>query len=62
MANRKTTTSTAVKRRWNDAHYTRLTISLPKEEAAAYKAKCSELGISFSDIPKEAISKFLREK
>ena len=61
MANRKTTTSTEVKRRWNEANYTRLTIYLPKAQAEEYKAKCERLGISQSDVPKEAISQFLRE-
>ena len=62
MANRKTTTSTEVKRRWNEANYTRLTISLPKAQAEEYKAKCERLGISQSDVPKEAINQFLREE
>ena len=61
MAKRKTVTSTAVKRRWNDAHYTRLTISLDKEDAARYKEKCTALGLSLSDIPKKAILDFLSE-
>lgn len=62
MASRKTTTSTEVKRRWNEANYSRLTIYLPKAQAEEYKAKCERLGISQSDIPKEAINQFLREE
>lgn len=62
MANRKTTTSTEVKRRWNEANYTRLTIYLPKTQAEEYKTKCNRLGISQSDVPKEAINQFLREE
>lgn len=62
MASRKTTTSTEVKRRWNEANYSRLTIYLPKAQAEEYKAKCELLGISQSDIPKEAINQFLREE
>lgn len=58
---RKTTTSNEVKDRWKAAHYTRLNIYLDKETASAYKAKCAELGLAFSDIPKEAIDNFLRE-
>lgn len=61
MANRKTTTSTEVKRRWNEANYTRVTIYLPKAQAEEYKAKCARLGMNQSDVPKEAISQFLRE-
>lgn len=52
-------TSTEVKARWNAANYDRLTIYLSKEDMAAYKAKCAEQGKSMSDIPKEAILKFL---
>lgn len=58
---RKTTTSSEVKNRWNAAHYTRLTIVLDKDDAAAYKAKCEQAGMSYSDVPKEAIYDFLRE-
>lgn len=62
MANRKTTTSNAVKDRWKSANYTRVNIYLPKDDAAAYKEKCTEKQLSMSDIPKEAIYKFLREE
>ncbi len=59
---RKTTTSTAVKRRWNEANYSRLTIYIPKEQAEEYREKCEQLGISRSEIPKKAISEFLEEE
>lgn len=62
MANRKTTTSTDVKRRWNEANYTRITVYLPKAQAEEYKSKCDRLGLNLSDIPKEAIGQFLREE
>ena len=58
---RKTTTSNEVKDRWKAAHYTRLNIYLDKETATAYKAKCAESGLTFSDVPKDAIEKFLSE-
>ena len=61
MAKRKTSTSTEVKRRWNEANYSRLTIYLPKAQAEEYKARCDRLGISLSDVPKEAINQFLRQ-
>ena len=51
-------TSSEIKNRWNAEHYTRMTIMLDKETAAAYKAKCKELNLNFSDIPKQAINKF----
>ena len=62
MATRKTTTSNEVKDRWKAANYTRITFYLPKEDAEAYKAKCAESGLTLSDIPKEAIYKFLGDK
>ena len=52
-------TSTQVKARWNAENYSRLVIYLPKDEAEAYKAKCDEQGLAMSEIPKEAIRKFL---
>lgn len=55
-------TSNEVKDRWKAANYTRLTIYLPKEEAASYKAKCDAQGKTMSDVPKEAIYKFLRDE
>ena len=62
MANRKTTTSNEVKDRWKAANYTRVNIYLPKDDAATYKAKCAAVGKSLSDIPKDAIYKFLRDE
>lgn len=52
-------TSNEVKDRWKAANYTRVNIYLPKEDAAAYKAKCNEKGLSLSDVPKQAIYEFL---
>jgi hypothetical protein len=56
---RKTTTSNAVKDRWKAEHYTRINLYLDKDLAAAYKAKCKEEGISFSEVLRDAIIKFL---
>lgn len=53
-------TSNEVKDRWKAANYTRVNIYLPKEDATAYKRKCEEESRNLSDIPKEAIYKFLR--
>lgn len=55
-------TSSEVKARWNAANYDRIVLYLPKEDAAAYKAKCEEEGKTLSDVPKEAIYKFLGAK
>ena len=60
MASRKNTTSNAVKDRWKAENYTRINIYLPKEDAVEYKEKCAAEGFNLSDIPKEAIYKFLR--
>lgn len=62
MTKRKTTTSNEVKDRWKAAHYTRLTIYLDKDDAAAYKEKCEKAGKAMSEIPKEAILDFLRDE
>ena len=60
MADRKTTTSTEVKDRWKAANYARVNIYLPKKDAEEYKDKCAKEGLNLSDVPKEAIYKFLR--
>ena len=62
MSIAKTKTSNEVKDRWKAANYSRINIYLPKDDAAAYKAKCAEQGINLSDIPKESIYKFLRDE
>ena len=56
---RKTTTSTAVKRRYNEKTYTPVSASLPKEMAAAFKAKCARLGIPQAQVIKQAVEAFL---
>jgi len=38
-----------------------LNIYIDKDDAVKYKAKCKAKNLNFSDIPKEAILKFLRE-
>ena len=52
-------TSSQVKRSWNEDHYTRLVIFLDKDVADCYKKKCTEKGLTFSDIPKAAIMEFI---
>lgn len=59
---RKTYTSTEVKRRYNAKVYTQISVSVPKEMAAAFKAKCLETGIPQAQVIKAAIEKFLAEK
>ena len=57
---RKTTTSTEVKRRYNEKVYGRIYLQLPKETVEAFKAKCSSSGVSQASVLLEAIEKFLR--
>ena len=56
---RKTTTSSAVKRRYNEKTYTQIVASVPKETAAALKAKCAAEGIPQAQIIKKAIEDLL---
>ena len=59
-AKRKTYTSTAVKRRYNQKAYTQIVVSVPKDTAEAFKAKCAETGIPQAQIIKKAIEQFLK--
>lgn len=58
---RKTFTSTEVKRRYNEKTYTLISASVPKETAAAFKAKCVAEGIPQAQIIKKAIEDFLSQ-
>lgn len=56
---RKTTTSTAVKARYNAKVYDLISVRIPKEQAQAFKAKCAAEGIPQAQIIKKAIEEFL---
>lgn len=56
---RKTTTSTAVKARYNKKHYARIPLDVPKEMAEQFKKKCAAEGRSCSAVLKVAIEAFL---
>lgn len=58
---RKTHTSTAVKQRYNEKVYDNIAVRIPKEMAAAFKAKCLEKGIPQAQVIKKAIEQFLSE-
>lgn len=58
---RKTTTSTEVKRRYNEKTYTKIFASVPKDLAAAFKEKCAYEGVSQAQIIKKAIEDFLQK-
>lgn len=61
MEKRKTKTSTAVKNRYNAKVYDSIIVRVPKEQAAAFKAKCASEGIPQAQIIKKAIEDFLSE-
>jgi predicted DNA-binding protein len=54
-------TSTQVKNRWNAEHYSRISVSIPKEDGEKFKEKCQEAGVTQAEILKEAIYKFLED-
>ena len=58
---RKTKTSSAVKNRYNNKTYGRVTAMIPKELAAAFKAKCAAENIPQAQIIKKAIEEFLNQ-
>lgn len=58
---RKTHTSTAVKRRYNEKMYKRIYVQFPIDMVDEFKAKCERLGISQASVIREAIEKFLED-
>lgn len=56
---RKTKTSSAVKNRYNKKVYDSIIVRVPKETAAAFKAKCADEGIPQAQVLKKAIEEFL---
>lgn len=58
---RKTTTSTAVKNRYNSKVYDQLSFKLPKELVATFKEKCAAEGIAQAQIIKKAIEDYLKQ-
>lgn len=60
-AKRKTTTSTAVKAKYNKKTYDVIRASIPKELATAFKSKCAAEGIPQAQVIKKAIEDFLKQ-
>lgn len=58
---RKTKTSSAVKNRYNNKVYDAITARVPKDMAAAFKAKCAAENIPQAQIIKKAIEEFLKQ-
>lgn len=59
MAEKKSKTSSAVKRKYNEKNYGAVTAYLPKELVAAFKEKCTAEGISQAAIVRAAVEDFL---
>ena len=59
---RKTTTSTEVKRRYNEKVYSKVQAALPKDVVTAFRAKCAEKNISQASVILKGIEDFLREE
>lgn len=55
------TTSSAVKNRWNAKNYDRMSIVLPKGQKDLLKAACAEAGVSMNSVFADAASRFLAE-
>lgn len=58
---RKATTSSAVKRTYNNKVYSVVKAELPKELVADFKELCKEKGVSQSSIIKNALEEFINE-
>ena len=58
---RKTHTSTAVKRRYNEKTYSRISADLPKGLVAQFRAAAQEQGVSVASILKSAIISYIAE-
>ena len=57
----KTKTSTDVKRRYNEANYTRIYLQVPKETGDKFKAKCEAEKIPQRKVLIDVIEEFLGE-
>lgn len=58
---RKTRTSTAVKRRYNNKVYSRVRADLPKELVVAVKEKIKANGTTTADVLRKAIERYIEE-
>ncbi len=59
---KRSRTSTAVKRRYNEKNYTITSFAAPKEMAADFKEKCKRENVSQASIFKEAMQRFLNDE
>ncbi len=61
MAERKTHTSTAVKRRYNDKTYSRIVVDLPKDLVAEFKEAVKLNGDSIAAIVRVTVEEYLEK-
>ena len=59
---RKTTTSSAVKRKYNNKMYSQIKVELPKELVAEFKDRCKSNGVSQASVIKAAIEQYINAK
>lgn len=60
--NKKNSTSTDVKRRYNEKVYAKITFSAPKDLVAEFKEVCSSNGLSQARVFKDAMQKIIDNK
>ena len=58
---RKSTTSSAVKRRYNDKVYSVVKAELPKDLVSEFKELCKAKGVSQASVIKSALEEFINE-
>ena len=56
---RKTKTSSAVKRKYNNKVYSTVRAELPKDLVNEFKKLCSEKGVSQASVIKEALQQYI---
>ena len=49
----------AAARRYVETHLSRIALDIPKETAAAFRAKCEQEGVSMRSVLLDAIERFL---
>ena len=55
-------TSSAVKNKWNEKHYGRISIMVEKELVEAFKEKCKEDGVPMARVFREAMKAYLEKE
>lgn len=60
--NKKNSTSTDVKRKYNEKVYAKITFSAPKDLVAKFKEVCNSTGISQAQVFKDAMQKIIDNK